>query len=142
MVDFTNIMHESKQLPLYIHLDFRAQGEVVQSFLNSDIGEDRLDNSQTSGIDLFALGSIELGLYLLDQVGPLFCFPFSGSYNASTQSVTRLHRLPAIWRPDPYQNWSSLAPRCAWSRAGVTSEQTMTFQNTPRCVRRRWRVGP
>ena len=71
MVDFTNIMHESEQLPLYIHLDFRAHGEVIQSFLNSDIGEDRLDNSQTSGIDLFALGGINLGLHLLDQTGLL-----------------------------------------------------------------------
>ncbi|MCJ7483824.1 MAG: hypothetical protein MUO31_12775 [Thermodesulfovibrionales bacterium] len=54
--------------------------------------------------------------------GLLFRFPFSGSYNASTQSVTRLHRLPAIWRPDPYQSWTS------------TSKQTMIYQDTPRFV--------
>jgi len=30
--------------------------------------------------------------------------------------------LPAIWRPDPYQNWT------------FTSEQTMIYQDTPaRC---------
>ncbi|MCJ7431733.1 hypothetical protein MUO83_11070, partial [Candidatus Bathyarchaeota archaeon] len=57
--------------------------------------------------------------------GLLFRFPFSGSYNASTQSVTRLHRLPAIWRPDPYQYWT------------FTSKQTMIYQDTPRIVRRR-----
>ena len=51
--------------------------------------------------------------------GLLLCFPSSGSYNASTQSVTRLHRLPAIRRPDTYRNWTS------------TSEQMMTFQDTP-----------
>jgi hypothetical protein len=57
--------------------------------------------------------------------GLLFCFPFSGTFgNASTQSVTRLHWLPAIRRPDTYRNWT------------FTSEQTMTFQDTPRCVRR------
>ena len=56
--------------------------------------------------------------------GLLLCFPFSGSYNASTQSVTRLHRLPAIRRPDTYRNWT------------FTSEQTMSFQDAPRCVRR------
>ena len=55
--------------------------------------------------------------------GLLFCFPFSGSYNASTQSVTRLHWLPAIRRPDTYRNWTS------------TSEQTMIYQDTPRFVR-------
>ena len=54
--------------------------------------------------------------------GLLFCFPFSGSYNASTQSVTRLHRLPAIWLPDLYQNWT------------CTSEQMMIYQDTPRFV--------
>jgi hypothetical protein len=54
--------------------------------------------------------------------GLLFCFPFSGSYNASTQSVTRLHWLPAIRRPDTYRNWT------------FTSEQTMAFQDTPRFV--------
>ena len=54
--------------------------------------------------------------------GLLLCFPFSGSYNASTQSVTRLHRLPAIWQPDLYQNWT------------FTSEQTMIYQDTPRFV--------
>jgi len=52
--------------------------------------------------------------------GLLLCFPFSGSYNASTQSVTRLHRLPAIWQPDLYRNWT------------FTSEQTMIYQDTPR----------
>ena len=43
--------------------------------------------------------------------GLLFCFPFSGSYNASTQSVTRLHRLPAIRRPDTYRNWTFTSRR-------------------------------
>jgi len=32
--------------------------------------------------------------------------------------------LPAVWRPDPYQSWTRFA----------TSEQTMTFQDTTRCV--------
>jgi len=56
--------------------------------------------------------------------GLMLCFPFSGSYNASTQSVTRLHWLPAIWQPDLYQNWT------------FTSKQTMIYQDTPRCVGR------
>ena len=56
--------------------------------------------------------------------GLLFCSFFSKGYNASTQSVTRLHRLPAIWRPDPYQNWT------------FTCEQTMIYQDTPRFVGR------
>ena len=58
--------------------------------------------------------------------GLLFCIPFSGSYNASTQSVTRLHWLPArcAWQPDLYQNWT------------FTSEQMMIYQDTPRFVGR------
>ena len=56
--------------------------------------------------------------------GLLFCTPFSGGYKASAHSVTPMHRLPASWSPDLYQNWT------------FTSEQTMTFQDTPRCVRR------
>ncbi len=51
--------------------------------------------------------------------GLLLCFPFSGSYNASTQSVTQQHRLPAIWLPDLYQNWTS------------TSDKTMIYQDAP-----------
>ena len=35
---------------------------------------------------------------------------------------SRKVRLPATWRPDPYQDWS------------FTSKQTMTFQDTPRFV--------
>jgi len=55
--------------------------------------------------------------------GLLLCFPFSGSYNASAQSVTQLHRLPArcAWLPDLYQNWTRFA----------TSEQTMIYQDAP-----------
>jgi hypothetical protein len=57
--------------------------------------------------------------------GLLLCFPFSGRYNASTQSVTRLCWLPAIRRPDTYRNWT------------FTSEQMMIYQDTPRFV---WRL--
>jgi hypothetical protein len=56
-----------------------------------------------------------------------FCFA------SLSQGVTTLqhgakapHRLPAIRRPDTYRNWTRFA----------TSEQTMTFQDTPRCVGR------
>jgi len=48
--------------------------------------------------------------------------PFLRELQRSTQSVTRLHWLPAIRRPDTYRNWTS------------TSEQTMTFQDTPCAV--------
>lgn len=54
---FSNIMHQSKQLPLHIHIGFGLYGEVVQALLNAVLGEHRLDNGQTPGIDLFALRS-------------------------------------------------------------------------------------
>ena len=38
--------------------------------------------------------------------GLLFCFPFSGSYIASAQPVTRLHWMPATWPPVRYQDWT------------------------------------
>ena len=53
-----------------------------------------------------------------------------------SQSLDCIAEGPAIWRPAPYQNWTSLAPYCVRCSAGVTSEQTMTFQDTPRFVRR------
>jgi hypothetical protein len=37
-------------------------------FLDTDIGENRLDNGQASGIDLFALRGVYLGLHFIDQV--------------------------------------------------------------------------
>jgi hypothetical protein len=42
--------------------------------------------------------------------------------------------LPAIWQPDPYQDWTSLAPHCVWCSASVTSGQTVIYQDTPRGV--------
>jgi hypothetical protein len=38
--------------------------------------------------------------------------------------AARLHRLPAIWQPDTYRNWSRFA----------ASEQMMTYQDTLRFV--------
>ena len=71
MVDFTNIVDQSKQFPLHIHLDFRSQGKAIQAFLHSNIGKDRFHNSQSPGIDLFALRRADLGFHLFDQVGLL-----------------------------------------------------------------------
>ena len=36
--------------------------------LDTDVGKDRLDNAQPSGIDLLALWSVDLGFHLIDQV--------------------------------------------------------------------------
>ena len=43
-----------------------------------------------------------------------------------SQSPDHIAAGPAIWRPDPYQNWT------------FTSEQTMIYQDTPRDVRLRF----
>ena len=42
---------------------------MVQSFLDAEIGKDRLNDGQTPGIDLPALGSVDLGFHLFDQIG-------------------------------------------------------------------------
>ena len=69
MVDFTNIMHESKQFPLHIDFGFGAEGEVIQSFLNAEVGKDRLYDRQPAGIDLPAFRRVDPGLHVIDQVG-------------------------------------------------------------------------
>ena len=68
-MDFTNIVDESKQLPLDIDLGFRANGEVIQSFLYAEIGKNRLDDRQPPGIDLPAFWGVDAVFHLLDQVG-------------------------------------------------------------------------
>jgi len=45
-------------------------------------------------------------------------------HNYAFSTVAQLHRLPATWQPDFYRDWT------------FTSEQTMTFQDTSRGVRR------
>ena len=69
LLDFTNVVDESEQLPLHIHFGFGAEGEVVQPFLDAEIGKDRLHDRQTPGVDLPAFGCIDAGFHLLDQVG-------------------------------------------------------------------------
>lgn len=81
MMDFTNIVDQCKQLPLHIDLGFRAQGKVIQAFLNADIGKDRLDDRQSSGVALFALRRVDLGFHLFDQIG-LLTFDFDRQISA------------------------------------------------------------
>jgi len=96
-------------------------------FMHTNVGKDRLDNTQTSGIDPFSLFGIYICLHLIDQV-QLLCIHLDGKIPArcsclaqTQQSATQLHRLLArcAWLPDLYQNWTS------------TSEQTMIYQDAP-----------
>ena len=68
-VDFTNVVDEREQLPLDIDLGFGAEGKVVQTFLDAQIGKDRLHDRQSPGVDLPAFGCIDPGLHVFDQVG-------------------------------------------------------------------------
>jgi len=68
-VDFTNIVDESEQLPLDIHLGFRTDGEMVQPFLHAEIRKNRLHDRQTSGVYFPAFGCVDAGLHVFDQVG-------------------------------------------------------------------------
>jgi len=74
-VDLADIVHQSEQPPLDIHLGFGTQGEAIQSLLNADVGKHRLDNGQAPGIDLFTLWGVYFGLHLIDQVGLLIIHP-------------------------------------------------------------------
>jgi len=75
-MDFTNIVDQSEQHPLYIHLGFGPQGVVVQAFLYAEIGKHRLNDRQSSGIDPSALWRVDLGFHLFDQTG-LLTFHFN-----------------------------------------------------------------
>ena len=68
-LDFTNVMDESEQLPLDIHLGFRTEGEVIQPFLHTEIRKDRFHDGQTPGIDLPAFRCVDPGFHLFNQVG-------------------------------------------------------------------------
>jgi len=68
-MDLTDIVHPGEQPPLDIHLGLGAQGETIQPFLNTEIGEGRLDDGQSPGIDLPALGCVYPGFHFVDQVG-------------------------------------------------------------------------
>ena len=75
MVDLADVVDQGKQAPLDIHLGFGAQGETIQTFLDADIGKYRLDDGQAPGIDLPALGGVDPGFHLVDQVGGLVIQP-------------------------------------------------------------------
>ena len=68
-VDFTNVMDQRKQFPLHIDFGFRADGEVIQSFLDAEVGKDRLNAGQTPGLDLPAGRCVDPGFQGFDQVG-------------------------------------------------------------------------
>ena len=67
-VDLADIMYQSEQSPLYIHFQFGPESEAVHALLDTDVGKDRLDDSQPSGINTLALFGIDLGLHRIDQV--------------------------------------------------------------------------
>ena len=67
-MDLAEIMYQGEQSPLYIHFQFGPEREAVHALLDTDVSEDRLDDSESSGIDLLALFSIDLCFHLVDQV--------------------------------------------------------------------------
>ena len=50
-VDLADIVNQSEQSPLYIHFPLRAQSEAMHALLHTDVGKDRLNDAQPSGID-------------------------------------------------------------------------------------------
>lgn len=67
-MDFADIVHESEQSPLYIHFQFRAEGEALHALVDTDVGKDRFHDPQASGVDLPSLLAIDPGLHRIDQV--------------------------------------------------------------------------
>ena len=67
-VDLADIVNQSEQSPLYIHFQFRANSKTMHTLVHTDIRENRLHNTQPSGIDMLPLLGIDPGLHLIDQV--------------------------------------------------------------------------
>ena len=67
-VNFTNIMYQSEQSPLYIHFGFGPQREAVHPLLHTDVGKDRLDNAQSSGIDALSLLGVHFCFHLINWI--------------------------------------------------------------------------
>ena len=71
LVDLADIVHQGKQSPLNVYLGFGTQRESVHMFLDTNIGEHRLDDGQASGIDQPALWRVYLGFHFIHQSGRL-----------------------------------------------------------------------
>ena len=67
-LDFTDIVHQREQPPLYVHFRFRTKRESVQALVDTEVGKDRLNNAQSSGIDSLALLAVDLGFHKINQV--------------------------------------------------------------------------
>jgi len=63
LLDFTNVVDESEQLPLHIYFGFGAEREVVQAFLDAQVGKDRFHDRQAPGVDLSARKCIDPGFH-------------------------------------------------------------------------------
>ena len=74
-MDFADVVDQGKQSPLDIYLGFGTQSEAVQPLLNADVGKDRLDNPQASGIDLLTLRGVYLCFHFIEQVRCLLIDP-------------------------------------------------------------------
>ena len=69
LLDFTNVVDESEELPLHIDFGFRADREMIQPFLDAEVSKDRLHDRQPPGIDLPAFRCIDPGFHMFDQIG-------------------------------------------------------------------------
>ena len=67
-VNLADIVNQSEQPPLYIHFQFGAEREAVHVLLHTDVGKDRLDNTQTSGIDALSLLGVYLCFHLINWI--------------------------------------------------------------------------
>ena len=67
MVDPLQVVHEADQLPLAVHLDRAAQGEMFEDH-DIQLPEHRLHRAHPTGVDHPAEGRIDLLLHLLVEV--------------------------------------------------------------------------
>lgn len=119
-------MDQSEQFPLHIDFGFGSEGEMVQPFMDTDVGKDRLNDSKTPGVDAATMRRIDPGFHGFNQTGSL-AFNFHrekatrGIGLAQTISPHRtrsaIFRTSAIDIIDPVAIW--LAARTAFQELAL-----------------------
>ena len=89
-VDFADIVDQSEQPPLYIHLRFGAYRESIHAFMHTYVCKDRLDNAEPPGIDFLALLGVYLGFHLINQVW--LCIHWNGEIPESHRGLAQTAR--------------------------------------------------
>ena len=92
-MDLPDSVDQRIQTPLDIHFAFGAQGEAVHPLVDTEVGKDRFNDPQPSGVEALPLFAIELRLHLIDQV-PWLALHRNGKIPARGARLAQTARPP------------------------------------------------